>query len=582
MMSVRRAAALLLLGFATVSSAQRAEPFDRTSRYVPSGDGTRLAVEIFRPIGAAGRLPVLMLQRNAGEPSAQESDVIRFFTGKGYAVVLQYRRGTGASFGTQRGFLTRDDAADAKATIEWAGSQTWSNGKVGAMGCSNQGGWQYITAALAPKHLVAMAPACASPILFDEAISRNGVSTFVSEDRKPYNGECQDAPKPGAPVDEDRDGALARAAAAEHRCNAAFLGQYQANMHRDTVNPYLGYAPGMIDSAAMHAGAIRQSGVKFLALGGWFDASPGGQLLGNRLFGGRIVVGPWQHCWGRDPGFPNGKVDTLQLQLQWFDATLKGVENGALSQPAVRYYTMNAPAGSEWRTSNAWPVAAAKPSVFYFGPARTGSVDSRNDGALTAGRPAEAADRYQPDYSVQLFEGKHNLLFRYWPGDMRPSLDRKAVTYTLAPQAAPLEVTGNPVVRLWVRSTARDADFFAILEDVGPDGKSTYVTEGAMRASRRKAGAAPWGDNMGAPYHSNLKADDQPLVSGQAAELAFGMIPTSWVFLPGHRVRVSIVNAAGPGYQQPPGTDTNNPPTIEILRGGRYASSITLPLVPAS
>ena len=560
--------------------ARAEEPFVASSLYVPSADGTRLAVEVFRPAQAAGPVPVLMIQRNGAERNPNEDEAVRFFTTNGYAVIRQFRRGTGASFGTQRGFVTRDDANDAKSVIDWAGVQPWSSGKVGTFGCSNQGAWQYVTAATKPKHLVAMAPACASPTFFDDTMSRNGVSTFIFEGRPPYNGECGEVPKPGEPVETDKDGALAAAAAREHRCNAAFLGQYQANMHRDTVNTFLGYAPGMVDSVAMQAGEVRKSGVKFLQLAGWFDASPGGQLLGQQLFGGHIVVGPWQHCWARDPGFPESRFEQLKVQLRWFDATLKGANNGMLGEAPVRYYTMNAPAGTEWRTAARWPVPGARPATYHFAAGKTGSVDSLNDGALTAAPQAPGADRYRADHSVQYFDGQYAGLMRYWAGDMRPGVDRKAVTYTMPALARPLEVTGTPVVRLWVRTSAPDADFFAVLEDVAPDGKSTFVSDGAIRASRRKLSRAPWGDT-GLPWHSNKAADDQPLQAGVPARLDFAMMPTSWVFRSGHRLRVSIVNAAGKGFQQPPGTDPANPASFEILRGGKYASSVTLPLMPA-
>jgi predicted acyl esterase len=57
---------------------------------------------------------------------------------------------------------------------------------------------------------------------------------------------------------------------------------------------------------------------------------------------------------------------------------------------------------------------------------------------------------------------------------------------TTAPLNRAVEVTGHPIVHLWVTSTVDDGDFFAYLEEVDKDGRSYYLTEGVLRASQRK------------------------------------------------------------------------------------------------
>ncbi len=68
----------------------------------------------------------------SGRPDALRQ--IRYFTDRGYAWVAQDRRGTGASFGVEAGFVNEFDAKDAKAVIEWAGAQSFSNERVVALG----------------------------------------------------------------------------------------------------------------------------------------------------------------------------------------------------------------------------------------------------------------------------------------------------------------------------------------------------------------------------------------------------------------------------------------------------------------
>jgi putative CocE/NonD family hydrolase len=580
---------------AALSAAQQLpyDGFARTSLYVPGWDGTRLAVDTYRPTRAGkiptARLPVIFLQmrsavRRMAKGSAGAPPMLKPFLDRGYVMVLQDRRGEGASFGVQKGFVTRDDARDAAAVIDWAGSQPWSTGKVGAMGCSNQGAYQIPVAAEHPKHLVAIAPECASPFFYDTMISPNGVSAFAMGNAPPYAGDCDVVPQPGEPVDADnKPGApLARAAAEEHRCNAKFLGQYVANMHRDTKNAYLDYPPGENDSVVGRWQAVKSSGVRIYHIGGWFDASPGGQLQAWQIWGERALIGPWTHCGTDDPGagFAAASVDRAQDQLRWFDYTLKGIDHGIGSEPPVRFYTMHAGAGNEWHNAPRWPLPDQQPTRFYFGSSNSGSIASLNDGALTRSSDAtETADRYQPDYSTALFDGKYSELRRIWDGDMAFT-DRKAVTYTLATLTTDLQVTGHPVADLWVTSTSGDEDFFVILEDVGADGRSTYVTDGKIRASRRKLATPSWG-NMGTPWHAQLTADDQPLSATDPAELLFDFTPTSWVFQAGHRLRVTILNAAGKTFQIPASWDRTKPRTIAIYRGGSHASSIVLPLIPA-
>lgn len=75
----------------------------------------------------------------------------------GYAVVNADSRGAGASEGTGR-LLSHQEAEDAYDLIEWAGTQSWSSGRVGMLGVSYLAISQYGVAALHPPHLQAICP----------------------------------------------------------------------------------------------------------------------------------------------------------------------------------------------------------------------------------------------------------------------------------------------------------------------------------------------------------------------------------------------------------------------------------------
>ena len=75
----------------------------------------------------------------------------------GYAIVVIDARGTGKSPGFYE-MMSPLQTRDYYDAIEWAGVQSWSNGKVGLLGVSYLAIKQWQVAALQPPHLAAMIP----------------------------------------------------------------------------------------------------------------------------------------------------------------------------------------------------------------------------------------------------------------------------------------------------------------------------------------------------------------------------------------------------------------------------------------
>jgi predicted acyl esterase len=138
----------------------------RTAHLVPMSDGERLYVEIVRPT-VAGRFPVLLesspyhgtLEDRNGThilpgPTKDGSQLglAGYFAPRGYAVAFADLRGTGRSEGCLN-LLGNEDAKDSSALVRWLGTQTWSNGKVGMIGHSFNGGAAIMTAAQRPRYL---------------------------------------------------------------------------------------------------------------------------------------------------------------------------------------------------------------------------------------------------------------------------------------------------------------------------------------------------------------------------------------------------------------------------------------------
>jgi len=113
----------------------------------------------------------------------------------------------------------------------------------------------------------------------------------------------------------------------------------------------------------------------------------------------------------------------------------------------------------------------------------------------------------------------------------------------------------------------------ARIDDVAADGKTrSYQMVGRLRASHRQLASAPY-NHLGLPWMTHKIADAKPVPAGQAAELKFDMLPMSYIFKAGNKVRVTLTFADPQRRASAPG--------VTVLSGGATPSSINLPVIPA-
>jgi putative CocE/NonD family hydrolase len=264
--------------------------------------------------------------------------------------------------------------------------------------------------------------------------------------------------------------------------------------------------------------------------------------------------------------------------LRWLDYWLKGIDNGIMDESPIHYYLQDGAQKGTWQTSDQWPLAAQKTTAYYFGPGKSGSVASANDGSLVLDSPKAALspDTYRVDYSTTT--GTKSRWMAVEEAHQYPNLamhDSKALTYTTPPLEPGLNVAGHPVVHLWLSTDAPDLDVFVYLEEVDPKGKSTYITEGDLRASHRKLSQAPF-DNLGLPYQSHLQGDLQPIPAGEPIELTFSLLPTAYHFKEGSRMRLTVAFADADNFDTP---ILNPAPTVQILSEQSHLSFVEMPVV---
>jgi len=385
---------------------------------------------------------------------------------------------------------------------------------------------------------------------------------------------------PVAPVDDDRDGSLLAAAVSEHLFKGSDVyGTYSNMPFRNSAEPGGSRRQHVERSIYPREAAIEKSGVAIYHVAGWYDGFTRDGVLAyhNLDTPKRLTIGPWFHP--ETQGY-----DKAAETLRWFDYWLKDVKNAIMEEDPIHYWLVDAPKGREWRSAKAWPIPEARGTELYFAAGPSGSIRSVNDGLLATAEPSQAGkDDYTIDYTATL--GPSNR----WtataggaPGRVRdyPDLagnDERALTYTTAPIRSAIEVIGSPVIRLWVSASEPNVDVHAVLEEVGPDGKSDYVSEGRLRASQRKLSRAPY-QKLDLPHHSH-ESDDVSTLPNEPVELAFDLLPIAKLFRAGYRIRVTVTGADANNFATPV---TLPAPRLTVHRDVGTASRITLPVVGAA
>jgi putative CocE/NonD family hydrolase len=124
------------------------------------------------------------------------------------------------------------------------------------------------------------------------------------------------------------------------------------------------------------------------------------------------------------------------------------------------------------------------------------------------------------------------------PRDQRAIEERDDVLiYTSAPLNEPLEVTGTLEAVVYASTDGRDTDFTAKLVDVAPDGRAINLCDGIIRAR----------------YRNSLRRAEL-LEPGKAYEYRILLGSTSFVFAPGHRIRLEVSSSNFPRFDRNPNT----------------------------
>lgn len=589
---------------------------------VPMRDGAKLATDIYRPAlngaPAPGRFPTLLI-RTPYTRAFQDRANAAFFVPRGYVLVVQSVRGRYGSEGRWR--LFRDDPADGYDTVGWIASQSWSDGGVGMLGASYDGGTQHAAALANPPALKALVPLVAATNFGRYGLRHNGAFelrffTWLFSLGNPIEGFAYPAFYPG-------DAATQKTLAETARNYKQYM--MQLPFHAGTTP--LRLAPDYdstleeIMSHGDYDSYWKDIGVDVLNhlnehkdipmhhVSGWYDSWAintanvnYANLVRTKKSPQRLTMGPWTHTGlgttsaGEAEFGPEAKVDIAQLELQWMDRWLKGIDNGADKEGPVRIFVMGGGdahrtpegriyVGGHWRTEQEWPLKRAVATSYYLHADHTLGPEKPKAGAPSTYQfdPKNPVPSVGGNVSSQMGAMQAGAFDQHCRSDVlgctdhsRLSARKDVLVFQTPPLDADMEVTGPLVVTLWASSSAPDTDFTAKLVDVYPpskdfpEGEELNIGDSIVRAR----------------YRDSLEKATL-MKPGQIYKFRIELYPTSILFAKGHRVRVDISSSNFPRFDVNPNTgeplDQNTKTAVAtntIYHDAQHPSNIILPVIP--
>jgi putative CocE/NonD family hydrolase len=497
----------------------------------------------------------------------------------GYAVVIVEQRGTGASEGTMVPIF-KYQADDMNEIMNWIADQPWSDGNIGMFGKSSLAMAQYAAASAGNPHLKAIFPVSSSIDMYSAVWFPGGI--FNSAFSKVFASSTGLLEKMAVPVDSDTDGSDLQKVLKHRRESFSFNEGPEKGIKNapfrdsDSAHPKGGKIWEDLGIYTLLK-RINQTKTAIYNESGWFDIFlRDSTLLHNNLTGSRkLLIRPLSH-------FALGKkskdLDTDAEAHRWFDYWLKGVENGIMDEPPIHYYVMGSTEEKAWQSTSKWPLQHEKRTRLYFSASATHSPGSAGKKLLTFEPPSSSDDfdNYRINYDATTWKHSRwsSVIQEIDYPDMSEN-DRKSLAYTTRPLEENMEITGHPVIHLVVSAQVTDLDFFAYLEEVDDDGQSKYITEGCLRATHRALGETQFLHSE-LPMHRSYKEDMTRLIPDTPAELVFDLLPTSYVFRKGCRIRITIACSDLDNFETP---RLDPAPEVRVFKNRSHASFIELPII---
>jgi len=583
---------------------------------MPMRDGVRLATDIYRP-KADGKYPVIFSRTpynfnswGDGEERTRNYQRAYEYIKKGYVYVIQNERGRYFSEGEWD--ILGVPLTDGYDAFEWMKNQSWSNGKIGTVGCSSTAEWQMAVSALDHPSHAAMVPQG-----FGAGVGRVG---DINEQGNWYRGGAEqmlffawlygvehDKFKPRIPEGATQEDLIRISRFYDLAPEYPPVDMSEALSHLPiqdilkNINGKQEVFDKMIRRKPNHPdwfkGGIyhddKDIGTPSFWFASWYDVSitPNIKLFNHARNNSKdqfirdnqyLVIAPTLHC-----GYTRATENTIvgersvgdarlnydEQITKWFDLWLKGDDNDFKeTTPRVQYYTMGS---NEWQSAEQWPPANTEMVTYYLNSG--GKANSRfGDGRLStkkAGKDNPDGFIYDPMAPVPSYGGNVCCTGNAVRGGAMDQQDMEArhdiLVYTTDILKEDTEVTGFIESKLFVSSDVKDTDFTIKLIDVYPDGTAYNLDETIQRVRYREG------------YDKEVFMEN-----GKVYEVDLTPMSTSNLFKKGHRIRVEIsssnfprfarnLNTGGNNYDEKVGVVAHN----KVHHSSKHPSQIRIPIV---
>ena len=429
-------------------------------------------------------------------------------------------RGSGDSDGLLADEYTQSELDDACDVIAWIAAQDWCSGTVGMMGKSWGGFNALQTAALAPPALKAVVAGYTTTDRFADDIHYKG-GCLLGDNLRWGAVMLAYSARPPDPLIRPDD----------------WHGEWRARLSSEPFLTLTWLAHQRRDDYWRHGSVCEaydaiQAAV--LVFAGWADnyMNAPAHLLSNLNAPVKAMIGPWGHQYPHMAA-PEPRIDFLHQMLDWWDHWLKGRDTGADRLPALRYFQQASVRPQRhyhvrpglWRAEDNWPSPRVTLTPFYLtasgGLSEQNSSDQDMRGVIAT--PQHCGLSAGEFFPMALATEDHTRPGPpELPGDQRAD-DGLSVCFDTAPVAEDTALLGAAELALTLSSATPQAQIFARLCDVHPDGASTRIAHGMLNLAHRDSPEQP-----------------AALVPGQVYDITVTLDQTSYVLPKGHRLRLAL------------------------------------------
>jgi uncharacterized protein len=313
--------------------------------------------------------------------------------------------------------------------------------------------------------------------------------------------------------------------------------------------------------------------IPMLFISGWWDGAY--QLSAIKKFNyysnnkNKLILGPWDHgattciCLNSKNKSP---VFSFEKEiLRFFDHHIRKVSNGLELEKPVHYYTIGR---NVWKNSQVFPIENKvveyfihpDKSMFLYKPIQEEVINEiRFDYTHGTGKKSRWRSMLNPLNKITDYSKRNQQYL-------------KNFTFKSLPVLEDLDVTGIPEVFLYLKSSEPDGHLHIYLDELQPNGKIQYITEGLLKLSMIKS--VPKRKNQKVFLERNFSKDCfQPLLPGKIYEVRIQMYPISYTISKGSSILLSLAGSDIDNFES-----CKYQPIYDLLYGSKFPSSLKLPI----